>query len=248
MLMTTDAHPTQTETTYRACHTDRLQPYRFIHKALRALMFRTLQQAASLDACDTQERQALTAAVEELLQTCSDHLSHENTFFHVPLRERAPRAVMAFDDDHEEHVRGIERLRRQLGLVAQGGPAARQHAYLLYLELTRFVSENLAHMADEETLLTTALWQHFSDEEIDGMGRRLKATFTPQEGAYYLRWMVRGLNHAELVELMGEARAAMPPAVFAGTCDMLRYELPAARWTRLARALGLPPVQGLVTA
>jgi len=246
MLMT---EPTdRDEATATVCHGDRLQPYRFIHKALRALMMRTLQQTATLDAGDAGERVALLAAVEELLQVCSDHLTHENNFFHAPLRERAPRAVMPFDDDHEGHVAAIAALRRRVDRVAAGGPAVRAEAYALFLELSRFVADNLEHMAEEETLLTRALWQHFSDAEILALEDRLRATFTPQESSYYLRWMVRGLNHAELAELVAGARAGMPPPVFDGLCTMLQAELPAGRWGRLARAMDLPPAPGLVQA
>jgi len=234
------------EATALVCHGDRLQPYRFIHKALRALMLRTLQQTATLDPADAGERAALLAAVEELLQVCSDHLAHENRYFHEPLRERAPRAVMPFDDDHEGHVAAIAALRQRVQRVTEGGPAVAADAYALYLDLSRFIADNLEHMAEEETQLTRALWQHFSDAEILGLEDRLRATFTPQENAYYLRWMVRGLNHAELSALVTGARADMPAPVFAELCEMLRAELPAGRWARLARAIDLPPVPGLV--
>ena len=65
MLMT---EPTSRDaTTAAVAASPRPQPYRFIHKALRALMFRTLQQAATLDAARVDERAALQAAVNELL-------------------------------------------------------------------------------------------------------------------------------------------------------------------------------------
>ncbi|WP_372656707.1 hemerythrin domain-containing protein [Hydrogenophaga sp.] len=246
MLMTSDN--IRHETTHHVCHTRRPQSHRFIHKALRALMFRTLQQVASLDAGDAGERATLVAQVEELLQVCTDHLVHENTHFHAPMRERAPRAVAPFDADHEEHLSSIARLRQLLSVVAQGSPAARDNAYELYLELSRFVGENLEHMADEETAFTHALWEQFSDADIEAMDQRLQATFTPQEGAYYLRWMARGLNHAELQELVGKAMVAMPTPVFQGLCGLLQEELPAERWRRLACALTIAPMPGLKSA
>lgn len=246
MLMTET--PNLSETTAAVCHAGRLQPYRHIHKALRALMFRTLQQAATLDAADAADRTTLVAAVDELLQVCSEHLGHENSHFHAALRERAPRAVLAFDDDHQGHELSIAALRTQLASVAAGGAAVRGEAYALYLALTRFVGENLEHMADEETRLTHAFWQHFSDAEIESIEHRLRATFSPEKSAYYARWMARGLDDVELAALAAGAQAAMPAEVFGGLFDLLRAELPAPRQARLARALGLPPVSGLVTA
>ncbi|MBE0548698.1 MAG: hemerythrin domain-containing protein [Rubrivivax sp.] len=218
MLMT-DATTRDTLTDAVAAN-PRLQPYRLIHKALRALMFHTLQRVAALDAARVDDRAAMQAAVDELLQVCADHLAHETRFYHAPLRERAPRAVLPFDDDHGGHEITITALRTRMAQVAAGGAGARAEAYALYLELTRFIAENLEHMADEETQLTQALWQHFSDAEIAAMGDRLRATFSAQESTYYLRWMARALDDAELAALAGDARAGMPPEVFAGVLGL----------------------------
>lgn len=245
MLMTET--PSRDEATTTVCHGNRLQPYRCIHKALRRLMFDTLQQVATLDATDAAQRTTLVAAVDELLHVCSEHLGHENRFFHSALRERAPRAVLPFDDDHQGHELSITLLREQLARVSEGGATVRGAAYALYLTLTRFVGENLEHMADEETRLTQAFWQHFSDDEIEGIEHALRATFSPQKNAYYARWMARGLDDVELAALAAGAQAAMPPEVFEGLAGLLMAELPTPRQARLARALGLPPVPGLVT-
>ncbi|MDP2005409.1 MAG: hemerythrin domain-containing protein [Rubrivivax sp.] len=246
MLMTET--PARDEVTASVCHGSRVQPYRCIHKALRSMMFRTLQQAAALDAADADERTTLLAGVDELLQVCSEHLGHENSFFHSALRERAPRAVLAFDDDHQGHLQAIAALRTQAARVAAGGSAVRGEAYVLYLALTRFVGENLEHMADEETRLTHAFWQHFSDAEIEAIEQRLRATFSPEKHAFYARWMARSLDAAELAELAAGARASLPPEAFNAVYALLMAELPAPRQARLARALGLAPVPGLVTA
>lgn len=245
MLMTET--PARDDATTIVCHGTRVRPYRYIHKALRTLMFHTLQQVATLDALEAAQRATLVAAVDELLQVCSEHLGHENRFFHTALRERAPRAVLPFDDDHQGHELSIALLREQLARVAEGGPTVRGAAYALYLTLTRFVGENLEHMADEETRLTQALWQHFGDAEIEAIENALRATFTPQKNAYYARWMARGLDDVELAALAAGAKAAMPPEAFDGLAALLMAELPAPRQARLARALGLPPVPGLVT-
>jgi hypothetical protein len=239
------AHP---EAASAVANSDRLQPYRFIHKALRALMFRTLQQVASLDAARVDERAEMQVAVEELLQVCVDHATHENRFFHAPVRERAPHAVLAFDGDHHEHFRTIAALREQLARLVEGGASARRHAYALYLDLSRFIGESLEHMAEEETQLTLALWQNFSDPEIQAMGDALRATHGAQESAYYLRWLARSLDDAELADMISAARNGMPAQAFAGYAEAILGELPTPRRARLATLLGVSPVPGLVDA
>jgi hypothetical protein len=238
------------ETTLGVALSARPQPYRHIHKGLRVLLTHTLQRAGALDADDAAERAALVRELELLLTVCTDHLAHENHFFHEPLRRRAPRAVLAFDEDHREHLGAIAHLRLHLQRVRDAGDHpgadAAALAYALYLDLSRFVAENLAHMAEEEATLTRALWQHFGDDEIRRLEDALHATLSPDESAFYLRWMARGLNVAELHALLADARAAAPAAVFDGLLDIATAELGTDRRARLLRALGLPAVPGLV--
>lgn len=224
-----------------ATASSRVAPYRFIHKGLRALMFDTLTRAGALDATDPGERGQIVDEVERLLSTCADHLAHENRFFHDPLRQRAPRAVLPFHDDHLEHLHAIDGLRLRLQQLRDAsGPAGAALAYDLFLRLSVFVGENLAHMAEEESTLTRALWAHFSDDEILALEGALQATLPPHEMAFYLHWMARGMNAAELAGLLAGARAQMPAPVVDALQAQVRDSLPEARWQQVAQRLATP--------
>ena len=231
-----------------AAATPRYAPYRYIHKGLRVLMFTTLQRSGALDASLAEDRRQIVQDVEGLLATCADHLAHENQFFHDALRQRAPRAVLPFHEDHLEHLEAIS----ALGLLLQrlrDAPVelAPALAYELFLRLSVFIGENLAHMAEEESTLTQALWAHFSDEEIGAMETALQATIAPQDMAFYLRWMAQGMNANEIASLLAGVRAHLPAEGFAQIADTVQAAMPASRWAQVARALGLPPVAGLTT-
>lgn len=189
------------------CASARIQPYRFIHKALRQQMFKMLHAAGSLDATNPMERDKLVAEVERLLAVCADHLAHENQFLHAPLRDRLPRTVVPFDDDHADHLAGIDALRLLLQQVRDAGDEAGALAYELYLRLTQFVGENLAHMAEEESTLTRALWAHFTDAEIAGCIEAIHATLSPQENETIMQWLAQSLNASELAQLQGSTPA-----------------------------------------
>lgn len=230
----------------RICQTQRDQPYRFIHKALRALLTQTLVTAGTLDASDAQERQQLVNDIESVLAICCDHLAHENEFFNEPLRAVAPRAVMPFLNDHEGHLDSISQLRLRLQQVRDADSQAAALAYQLYLEYSDFVGENLAHMLEEESTLTQALWHHFSDEQLHGFTQALEATLSPEEKGFYLRWMARGLNQAELVRLLQGMQTQVPLAVFQELAALVAQEVGPHRWAKLAHALGIDAVPGLV--
>lgn len=231
-----------------AAATPRYSPYRYIHKGLRALMFNTLQQAGALDASRAEDRAQIVDEVERLLATCADHLAHENQFFHEALRQRAPRAVMPFHEDHLEHLEAIS----TLGLLLQrlrDAPAALAPtlAYELFLRLSVFIGENLAHMAEEESVLTQSLWAHFSDDEIVALETALQASIAPHEMAFYLGWMARGMNASETATVLGGARQGVPAEVFAQMAGIAQAAMPAARWSQVADALGLVPAAGAAT-
>jgi len=246
MLMTDT--PSQAEALTLVTASTRLQPYRAIHKALRGLMAHTLAVLGQTDADDAPSRELALETVDMLLDACSGHIAHENHFFHAALRQRAPRAVLPFDTDHGEHVAEIAALRETAALVRDGGAQAGAATYRLFLELSRFVAENLEHMAEEETLLTRALWQHFSDDEILGLEGALVASLTPAEQALSLRWMARMLSAGELAPMLAGMRAAMPAAAFEGVRDEVFAQLDAPRRARLARRMGVAAVPGLVEA
>lgn len=216
----------------------RVQPYRFIHKALRTLMMQTLHRCGTLDPADTAERAQLVDQVDELLAVLADHVAHENRFFHEPLRERAPALAAVFDGEHRHHLEAIDALRRDLRSLRQAEDDAAAQAYTLYLALSRFVAENLVHMAEEETTLTRALWRHFGDAEILAMEGALVASLSPAENEFALRWMARGLNLSELQSLLHGARAAMPAEAFTAALGLVRTELDTARVQRLDERLG----------
>ena len=229
-----------TEFTQTVAFTERQKPYRNIHKALRAAMTKTLTTVSQTDPYEPAERLAAAAAVDDLIHACANHLDHEMTFIHPVLRERGLETVHAFDDDHESQKDVMVRIRSLAETARKATPAsAREAFYQLYLELSAFIGHNFEHMAEEETLLTEALWRHFSDQEILEIEGRIVASLPPQEAAWSIEWMSKSLNHPELVELLSGMKAVMPPPVFEGVLGLVRGHVKPASAARLDRDLGL---------
>jgi hypothetical protein len=72
------------------------------------------------------------------------------------------------------------------------------------------------------------------------------ATIGPDEMALTARWMAASLSPAELAGLYREMRSKAPPAAFEALYGVAMAQLDEPRRAKLARALGLPPVPGLV--
>jgi hypothetical protein len=229
-----------TQFTETVAFADRQKPYRNIHKALRANMMKTLLTVSQADPHEEADRLAASASVDDLIDACAAHLEHEMAFIHPVLHERGVEAVGDFDDDHGSQRGVMTRLRRLSAAVRQAKPtAARETLYQLYLELSAFIGHNFEHMAEEESILTHAVWQKLTDAEIAEVEGRIVASLPPQEAMWGVEWMAKSLNHAELIEVLQGMKAGMPPQVFAGVLAMVKGCVRPSSLARLDRDLGL---------
>jgi hypothetical protein len=236
--------PTATLAAQPALHTPpapRADLYAPIHKALRSFMSDTLCRIGRIDVTDDDELHAGLGQLGDLLAACTSHLQHENHFVHTAIDARLPGGAHRTADDHLEHGQSIEALRAEAdGLRTASVERRPALALRLYRHLALFVAENLQHMQFEETANNQALWQHYSDAELHAVHRALVASIPPAEMMQTLRWMLPALTPQERAGMLGEMQQGMPPEAFRTVLDMLRPQLAASAWRKLALALNLP--------
>ncbi len=225
----------------------RLDLYGPVHKGLRALMFDTVARLGRCDAGDAREVADTLAAVRTLLWVCERHLHHENAIVHAAMESRRPGSSAMTADDHVGHVDAIAALRDQVDATEAVAPAHRPRAlYRLYLRVARFVAENLEHMEVEETHNTAVLRDAFDDAGLAQVHDRILASIPPEEMALFMRWILVGISHEERVGMLTGMRANAPAPAFDATVSTCRDLLAPNDWAKLAKALGLPAVAGLV--
>ncbi|MCP5272708.1 MAG: hemerythrin domain-containing protein [Burkholderiaceae bacterium] len=236
-----------TETTpATSATTPRMDLYAVIHKALRLFMHDTLHRVGRLDADDATERHAVLAQVQALLDACRSHVAKENAYVHAAIEARRPGTCGRIAGEHDAHLEAIAALEAEAAALRALPTAAA--AGRLYRHLARFIGENLEHMHVEETLHNAALWAAYSDDELMQIEQRIVGSIPPAEMAALLRWMIPAMNPAERAGMLGGMQQGMPPDAFAGVLDIARRVLDDMAWAKLTRALGLPPVPGLVQA
>lgn len=176
------------------------QPYRIIHKALRRMMADTLMAVGLSDDADVSGRDNALQKVGLLLDVCEEHLQHEQAFFHDHLRVYLPRLVDGFDADHAEHLAAIESLR---ALVARCRASTTGDEWLsvLYLELSRFIGENFEHMAEEESVLTRALWDQLGAARIEALEADLVSRIPAERMRLFESLMTSSLSAADFARL-----------------------------------------------
>lgn len=226
--------------------TPRMDLYAVIHKALRLFMHDTLHRVGRLDADDATERHAVLAQVQALLDACRSHVAKENAYVHAAIEARRPGTCGRIAGEHDAHLEAIAALEAEAAALRALPTAAA--AGRLYRHLARFIGENLEHMHVEETLHNAALWAAYSDDELMQIEQRIVGSIPPAEMAALLRWMIPAMNPAERAGMLGGMQQGMPPDAFTGVLDIARRVLDDMAWAKLTRALGLPPVPGLVQA
>lgn len=235
--------------TFHAAAAPRFDMYTGIHKALRAFMVDTLLRLGRVDVEDADELGATLAQLDALLAELRHHLHNENDFVHTAIEARRPAGASRTAADHVEHQASIADLEDEVRTLRAADPARRALLALrLYRHLALFVAENLEHMQIEETANQATLWALYTDAELAAVHDAILANHTPEQMATVVRWMARALSPQELTGLCLDARAKLPPEAFAGLFGLIRAELAPARSTRLARALDVAPVPGLVEA
>lgn len=223
----------------------RLDIYAPIHKAIRAEMCQTLVALGRMDADDAADLSATLDRLEQLLTLCSNHLAHENDFVHPAIEARQPGGAQRIAGEHREHQQTLAALSSasaQLRRQPDGAGALR-----LYRQVALFMADIFFHMHEEESQHNALLWAHHSDAQIAAIEQRLQQSIPPAELAHTLGLLATALSPAERAQLFGQIQRDAPPAALQGLLDSVRPRLDDRSWAKLARALGLPPVPGLVT-
>lgn len=220
--------------------TPRFDGYRFIHKALRAMMTQTLIAVGKMDPLDACEVAATVDSVRTLLTFCSGHIDHEDRFIHTRMEARAPGSSKETADDHSHHDHAMAALDADiLALEGAQGPGRIAPAHQLYRNLAVFVADNMLHMHVEETENNAVLWKHYSDQEIMEMEDGIRASLGDEERAISMKWMFPNLNAVERANAALGARATMPPAVFNGLLAAVNANLDDLQRRKLGEALAV---------
>lgn len=210
-----------------------------VHKGLRALLFHSAQLLQTTDFTDAEEASVAIERVETVVSLFESHAHKEDNHVFAAIAAYEPSVVDAFEQEHaEDHALG-ESL--QNWLTAYGYAQAASAKKTIGEELTKafiaFTVFNLRHMAKEEQVINPLLWRYYSDEELHGITQQIIQSIPPQEMAFFSRWMVRGVNNAELLYWLNGVKATAPQPAFEGLLSVAESELHPERWSVVQDAL-----------
>lgn len=214
--------------------------YGGVHKGLRKAQCDLLGRLGSADYENVETTRPLLAELRGLITLAAAHVEHEDTHIHGALRQLAI-STATLDDQHDDHWAAFRDLENRMTEIEAAAPGRRAAAgRRLYLAFAAYVSEDLAHMHEEETVTAPLLWAHFSDAEIQAIEMKIIGSMPPEKNMAFMRIMIPAMNPAERAALLGGMKQAAPKEAFDAVIEFAaRPNLTAAEFADLAARLAI---------
>jgi hemerythrin-like domain-containing protein len=217
----------------------RYNPFRQIHKGLKAMLYHTAMSIQHNDFSDVFATGHVIEQVQKVLWLFDGHAHTEDSMVFPLIKDYAPRIVEDFESQHEkDHQLGRE-VEKALDEImdAKGRDARVAAALRLTYAYERFISFNLEHMIMEETIVAPAIWAQYSDEELHRLTARIVQSIPEDKNELYTDWMLVGNSNEEVAGWLGGVRETAPSFVFEGICERARNLLPPSRWHQIENTL-----------
>lgn len=210
----------------------RFNAFNQIHKGLRALLYDTALSVQHTDFAQEAQAKATFRKIEKVLWLFEGHAHTEDSKVFPLLKAVAPEVVNDFEQQHVmDHQLG-EDLHNSIVAYdfAQSATDRINCGIKLLQAFDEFTAFNLQHMNKEEAIINSLLWAHFTDEQLLALQRDIVAGIPPDKNEWYSRWMIKGVNDAEMVGWLQKVKQTAPSVVFNGLVAMAEQELPEERW------------------
>jgi hypothetical protein len=217
----------------------RFDIYRPIHKALRLNLSKLLVTLGSTDFRNDAAATEAIAALRQQIALSRSHLGHEERFIHPLLEDLSEDPLQELEADHSHHRQSLDQL-DELACAIEDAEAGERLilGHSLYLQFSRFLAEDLLHMAEEETSTLALLHRHFTDAELQEIEGRIVADHPPEKLMGTLSLMIPGMNLPERVEFLRGIKASAPPEAFEAIVEnAAKPSLPSSEWDLLRAQL-----------
>jgi len=218
--------------------TNRYNVFNNIHKGLRGMLYDT---GAMIQRTDFSQQTAVVTVnrVNWVMDIFDEHARHEDLYL-LPLAFRNNEALAReFEKEHEVDHRLSDDLRSALKSWLQSDNEGERAAtgQAIFFAFNEFTAFNLYHMNKEENVLLLNLWNHYTDQDLLAAEASIVQSIEPSTLLEESKWMMRSISNPEIIGWLTGIRHHAPPPVFEMYLSLAGQELPADRFTEIARAL-----------
>lgn len=209
----------------------RVKSFAAPHKGLRSLMSRFSYTLGFIDVDDPTQLSQLKDLGQALFTLLTHHAHTENEHTLTLLEERAKGASEHDRHDHQQ-LEGVQlALEQQLaGLTGNESP---DELHSFYLAFSRFQSQYLEHIFEEETVTERLLQQYFTDEELIQQRISVMQSFDFPMLRLWLKYIIPAQREAENVGMLSGLKATVPKHAFEQIMSTIQGEMEAERFDAL---------------
>lgn len=203
--------------------------YDIPHKGLRNALAHFSLLAGNTDYRDSFAIAQLHRLGQEVFTMLDEHAEGENSVLLAELELRHPGAGRHNFDDHDQIEQQQAALAQSLDTLlalSKTGANLRLEGEQFFHRLNQFYSAYMQHMEEEEEDTQAELWAHFTDEELEGLTRRIIAHIKPEVMLLWVKWSAPALPHTERSAWMRAMKAGAPAPFFAQVMATLKAALP----------------------
>lgn len=217
----------------------RFDLYTHIHKAIRALLFDTIEVVGRTDFRRADELAGTFATVRRTIRLTREHAEHEDREIHPILHRLAPEVAADLEAGHDRFDGVDMEVEKLLARMEGANTTSDERVSLgrkLHDLLGPLVADHLLHMAMEEARANRLLWAHLNDDELLAIQDRILATIPPHEVSEWLELLIVAGNLTERAALLAGLRASVPTDVFEGLTRAARARVGEDMWAEILRA------------
>jgi iron-sulfur cluster repair protein YtfE (RIC family) len=210
-----------------------------VHKGLKALLYDTALKVQHTDFWNVEEAEDTIERINEVVSLFEKHAHSEDTYVFPAVEKYEPSVADAFEQEHvKDHFLGqlLEEslaLYQNAAIITEKAEAGKQ----IQSAFIKFMVFNIEHMAKEEDVINPILWRYNTDSEIMAITQQIVANIPQEDMAQFSKWMIRGLNNAEITGWLKGVEKNAPEPVFQSLFITAERELPERRFRQVLESL-----------
>lgn len=219
----------------------RYNMFTLIHKALRAFLYNTALTIQQTSFSDPLEAEMALEKIEDILYLFEQHAHHEDNMVFSAIADKEPDLVDSFEKEHVTDLKLSNRMKNLINIYRnlQFAEERIEAGSAIHKAFVEFMIFNLEHMAKEEEQINQALWKHYTDLQLMEINARIVASIPPDEMGCTSRWMLRSISNSDAINWFAGMQRNAPAHVFASMMELAENEIPADRFRKIAKELGL---------
>lgn len=192
------------------------------HKYVSHALNQLERLIAKTDFRESVQVQKVLEEFNSLSHMLDEHAKYEDSALHSLLRKRGSTVHEHIEADHQHQDEWFASLRCLLDKVISGNSSEEklEWGYRFYLAYRKFVSDNLAHLHEEETIILPELHRLYSDDELRAVEFDTYRQMTPAEMAHMMEELFPHMNASDQEAFVKDLRDSQPQK-YAAACELM---------------------------